>query len=73
LGVKNPLHRVNGHAVTPDAILCYRNQGIPKQPGTGQIVRLIAFFSGYFVFKNENVKEKVKYGFVLYTGLPFAV
>jgi uncharacterized protein YgiM (DUF1202 family) len=30
-----------------------------------QIVRLIAFVSRYFVFKNENVKVKVKYGFVL--------
>jgi hypothetical protein len=43
-------------------------QGIPEQPGTGQIVRLIAFSRGYFVFKNENVKVKVKYGFVLHTG-----
>ena len=25
-------------------------------------------FFGYFVFKNENVKVKVKYYFVLYTG-----
>jgi hypothetical protein len=29
------------------------------------------FFPGYFVFKDENVKKKVKYGFVLYTGLSF--
>jgi hypothetical protein len=29
-------------------------QGIPQQPGTRQIARLIAFFPGYFVFKNEN-------------------
>ena len=29
---------------------------------TGQIAGLIAFFSGYFVFKNESVK--LKYGFV---------
>jgi hypothetical protein len=43
-------------------------QGIPPQPGTGQIARLIAFSRGYFVFKNENVKVKVKYGFVLHTG-----
>jgi hypothetical protein len=43
--------------------------GIPQQPGTGQIVRLIAFPTGYFVFKNENVKVKVKYSFVLRTGL----
>ena len=43
-------------------------QGIPQQPGIGQIARLIAFFLGYFVFKNENVKMKVKYGFVLHTG-----
>ena len=33
--------------------------------GTRQIAHLIAFFPGYFVFKNENVKVKVKYGFVL--------
>ena len=33
--------------------------------GTGQIARLIAFFPSCFVFKNENVKVKVKYGFVL--------
>ena len=38
-----------------------------------QIARLIAFFSGYFVFKIENVKVKVKYGFVLHTGLSFAI
>jgi hypothetical protein len=37
-------------------------QGIPQQ---------IAFPPppGYFVVKNENVKVKVKYGFVLHTGL----
>jgi hypothetical protein len=29
--------------------------------------------SPYFVFKNENVKVKVKYSFVLYTGLSFAM
>ena len=40
-------------------------QGIPQQPGTRQIGRLIAFPPSYFVFKNENVKVKVKYGFVL--------
>jgi len=40
-----------------------------KQPSTGQISSLIAFSPGYFVFKNEKVKVKVKYGFVLYTGL----
>jgi len=45
------------------------NQGIPQQPGTGLIARLIAFPPGYFVVKNENVKVKVKYGFVLHTGL----
>ena len=33
-----------------------------------QIVHLNAFFPGYFVFKNENVKVKVNYGFVLHTG-----
>ena len=27
--------------------------------GTGQIGRLITFFPGYFVFKNENAKVKV--------------
>ena len=45
-------------------------QSIPHQVGTRQIARLIAFFPGYFVFKNENVKVKVpvKYGFVLHTG-----
>jgi hypothetical protein len=48
-------------------------QGIPEQPGTGKIARLIAVFPSYFVFKNENVKVKVKYGFVLYLGLPFVV
>ena len=32
-------------------------QGIPQQPGTVQIARLIAFFPIYFVFKNENVIE----------------
>jgi hypothetical protein len=31
---------------------------------TGQIASLIAFS----FFKNENVKVKVKYGFVLHTG-----
>jgi hypothetical protein len=36
-------------------------QSIPQQPGTGQIVRLIAL--------DENVKVKVKYDFVLHTGL----
>jgi hypothetical protein len=44
-------------------------QGIPEQPGTGKIARLIAVFPSYFVFKNENVKVKVKYGFVLYLGI----
>jgi hypothetical protein len=29
---------------------------------------LIAISPGYFVFKSENVKVKVKYGFVLHTG-----
>ena len=38
---------------------------------TGQIAGLIAFFSGYFVFKNESVK--LKYGFVLHAGLSFAM
>jgi hypothetical protein len=38
---------------------------------TGQIAGLIAFFSGYFVFKNESVK--VKYGFDLHAGLSFAM
>jgi hypothetical protein len=40
---------------------------------TGQIACLIAFYPDYFVFKNENVNVKVKYGFVLYTGLSFAI
>ena len=48
-------------------------QGIPEQPGTGKIARLIAVFPSYFVFKNENVKVKVQYGFVLYLDLPFVV
>jgi hypothetical protein len=49
-------------------------QGILQQPGTGHfIARLIAFSPGYFVFKNENVKVKVKYDFVLYTDLSFAI
>ena len=37
-------------------------------PTTGQIGRLIEFPSGYFVFKNVNVKVIVKYSFVLHTG-----
>jgi hypothetical protein len=41
----------------------FTGSGIPQQ-----IARLIAFSQGYFVFKNENVKVKVKYGFVLHTG-----
>jgi hypothetical protein len=36
------------------------------------MANLIAFFPCYFVFKNENDKVKVKYGFVLYTSLSFA-
>ena len=48
-------------------------QGIPEQLGTGKIARLIAVFPSYFVFKNENVKVKVKYGFVLYLGLSVVV
>jgi hypothetical protein len=32
-------------------------QGIPQQPGTGQIACLIAFFPGYFVFNNENAQS----------------
>jgi hypothetical protein len=35
---------------------------------TGQIARLIEFFPSYLVFKKENVKVKVNYGFVLHTG-----
>jgi hypothetical protein len=31
------------------------------------IAHLIAIFPGYFVFKNENVKVKVKYGFAWHT------
>jgi hypothetical protein len=45
-------------------------QGIPQQPGTRQIAYLMAFYHGYFVFRNENVKVKVKYGFVLHTSTP---
>ena len=37
-------------------------QGIPQQPGTGRIARLIAFSPSSFVIKKENVKVKVKYG-----------
>jgi hypothetical protein len=37
---------------------------------SGKLSRLIAFSPGYFVFKNENVKVKVKYGFVLHAGFP---
>jgi len=33
-------------------------QGIPQQPSTEHIARLYAFFSCYFVFKIENVKEE---------------
>jgi hypothetical protein len=29
--------------------------------------------SWLLVFKNENVKAKVEYGFVLYTGISFAL
>ena len=36
-------------------------QGISRQPDARQIASLIAFFPGYFVFKNENVKVKVKF------------
>ena len=48
-------------------------QGIPQQPGTGQIAHLIAFSPRLLcVVKNENVKVKVKYGFVLHTGLAYS-
>ena len=43
-------------------------QGIPEQPATGQIACLIAVPPSYFVLQNENVKVKVKYGFVFHTG-----
>ena len=46
----------------------YHTKGILQQPGTRQIACLIALTPGYFVFKNENVKVKVKYSFVLHTG-----
>ena len=36
---------------------------------TRQIAGLIAFSPSYFVLKNENVKVKVKYSFVLDMGL----
>jgi hypothetical protein len=39
-------------------------QGIPQQQGSGQIACLNTSPPPYFVFKNENVKVKVKYGFV---------
>jgi hypothetical protein len=44
-------------------------EGITQQSDTAQIAHLIAFPPRYFVVKNENVKVKVKYGFVLHTGL----
>jgi len=48
-------------------------QGIPQQPGNRTKWPSYCIFPGYFVFKNGNVKVKVKYGFVLYTGLSFGV
>jgi len=48
-------------------------QGIPQQPGTGQIACLITFFPRLLCFQNENVKVTVKYGFALHTGLSFAL
>jgi hypothetical protein len=38
---------------------------------SGKLSRLIAFSPGYFVFKNENVKVKVKYSFVYLQGKLF--
>jgi hypothetical protein len=39
----------------------------------GKLPVLLQFSLSYFVFKNENVKVKVKYGFVLYLDLPFVI
>jgi hypothetical protein len=44
-------------------------QGFPQQLGTVKIARLIAFSPIYFVFKNENVKVKVKYGILVLQDL----
>jgi hypothetical protein len=35
-------------------------QGIQQQRCTGQISHLIAFFPGYFVFKNEKCQSESK-------------
>ena len=35
-------------------------QGIPQQPDTEQIARLIVFFLGYFFFLNVKVKVITK-------------
>jgi hypothetical protein len=43
--------------------ISYLKMGISQH-----IACLIAIFPGYFVFKNKNVKVKVKYSFVLHTS-----
>jgi hypothetical protein len=39
----------------------------------GKLPVQLLFIPCYFVFKNKNVKVKVKYGFALHTGLSFAL
>jgi hypothetical protein len=46
---------------------------ITHQPATGKIVCLIAFSPVTLFSKIENIKVKVKYGFVLHTGLSFEI
>ena len=41
-------------------IFMHQMQGIPQQPGTGQIARLIAFFPGYFVLKKLICQSESK-------------
>jgi hypothetical protein len=43
-----------------------RTFNISRAPGKLPIK--FHYSPGYFVFKNENVQVKVKYGFVLHTG-----
>jgi hypothetical protein len=53
--------------VAVENLYCLRVvQGIPQQLANRQIACLILFSHGYFAFKKENVKVKVKYGFVFY-------
>ena len=59
----------NERWVAVENLYCLRVvQGIPQQLANRQIACLILFSYGYFAFKKENVKVKVKYGFVLHTG-----